>query len=245
MHGDDPDQARHLDVLVREFFPDKTSHFRVRRCQLALRSHVADVGGSTVEVLKEHAFENGDFSRHTFRRPEVRRAEHAFGVVAQMEAFALETLDPLGTSRAVGSDTDVDDAVLFTPVASRFGNRQLALEELDCAVTTTEFLDDGVQLAGRKVGRCEFSTHDLDLLALICALSFSPNPRRNYEPVLVIARKGLLVSLFWLRPPHRTLVSKNCLYTRHPKYLVVNIIKTKTLRHSYIYERKSPFGTPQ
>jgi hypothetical protein len=46
---------------------------------------------------------------------------------------------------------------------------------------STELFDDGVQLAGRKVGRCEFSAH-YNLLALICALSFSSNPRRNYGP---------------------------------------------------------------
>ncbi len=117
MHGDDPDQAHRLDVLVREVFPDETGHFRVRRCQLALRSQVADVAGNTVVVLEEQALEDGDFGRHAFRRLEVRRTKLAFGVVARTEALLFETLDPLGTSRAVGSDANVDDAVLFTPVA--------------------------------------------------------------------------------------------------------------------------------
>ncbi len=159
VHSNDPNQAHGFDVLVREVFPDEAGHFGIRCGQLALVGLGTNLLRDPIAVLEEHALEDGDLGGDTGGRLEVRRAEHAFGVVAQTEVFALETLDPLGTGRAVGCDAEVDDAVLFTPVTSRFRNRELALEELDCAVMATEFFDDGVQLAARKVGRCEFSTH--------------------------------------------------------------------------------------
>jgi len=159
VHSDDPYHAHGFDVLVREVLADEAGHFGVRRGQLALVGLGTNLLRDPIAVLEEHALEDGDLGGDTRGRLEVRRAKHAFGVVARTEALALKTLDPLGTGRAVGRDAEVDDAVLFTPVASRFRNRELALEELDCAVMATEFLDDGVQLAGRKVGRCEFSTH--------------------------------------------------------------------------------------
>lgn len=167
VHSDDPDQAHGFDVLVREVLADEAGHFGVRRGQLALVGLGTNLLRDPIAVLEEHALEDGDLGGDTGGRLEVRRAEHAFGVVAQTEALALETLDPLRTGRAVGRDAEVDDAVLFAPVASRFRNRELALEEFDCAVMATEFFDDGVQLAGRKVGRCEFSTHGFVSLPLV------------------------------------------------------------------------------
>lgn len=167
VHGNDPPETHRFDLLVREVLADKAGDLGVGLRQFTLVGLGTNLFHDPIVVLEEHALEDGDLGGDTGGRLEIRRAEHAFGVVAQTEALALETLDPLGTSRAVGRNAEVDDAVLFTPVASRFGNRQLALEELDCAVMATEFLDDGVQLAGRKVGRCEFSTHGFVSLPLV------------------------------------------------------------------------------
>jgi hypothetical protein len=222
VHSNDPDQVHGFNVFVREVFPDEAGHFGVRCGQLALVGLGTNLLRDPIVVLEEHALEDGDLGGDTGGRLEIRRAEHAFSVVAQTEALVLETLDPLGTSRAVGCNAEVDDAVLFTPVASRFRNRELslALEELDCAVMATEFLDDGVQLAGRKVGRCEFSTHGFISLPLVGHFRFPlirggtmnryghSEERPRIEPLFAMTNSQFL--------------SKNYVSIIHPYCILVN-----------------------
>lgn len=167
VHSNDPGQSHGFDILVRKLFPYETGHFGVRCGQLTLFGLGTNLLCDPSVVFEKLALEDVDIGGDTGGWLEVRRAKHAFGYVEKTEALALETINPLGTGRAIGCDTKVDDAVLFAPISSRFRNRELALEEFDCAIMATEFLDDGVQLAGRKVGRCEFSTHGFVSLPLI------------------------------------------------------------------------------
>lgn len=129
MHGDDPDQAHRFDVLVREVFPNKTGPFRVRRGQPALVGLSTNLLRDPIAILEEHALEDSNLGGDTGGRLEVRRAKHAFGVTAQTEAIAPEPINPLRTGRAIGSDAEVDDAVLFAPLASRFRNRDLTTKK--------------------------------------------------------------------------------------------------------------------
>jgi len=148
VHGDDPDQTHGFDLLVRKHSTDEASHFGIRDGKLALVGLGTNVLRDPINVFEEHTLEYSDFSRDTFRRLEVFRAEHAFGVITDSEAFLLEAVDPFGTGCAVGSDREVDDTILFAPVVSRFRNRQLTAEETECHIFSAELIDNGVQLTG-------------------------------------------------------------------------------------------------
>lgn len=160
VHGNDVPQTHRFDLLIRELLTDEAGQFGVRLGQLALVSLGADLLRDPVVVLEEHALENGDFGRHAARRLEVRRTEHLLGIVSDAETVAFQTLDPVLAGRAVGGDAEVDDAVFLTPRTSRFGNREFVAEKTERHVVATEFLDDGVELAGREAGGCEFCAHD-------------------------------------------------------------------------------------
>lgn len=158
--GNDVPQTHLLDFLVRELLTDEAGQFGVRLGQLALIGLGTDLLRGPVVVLEEHALENGDFGRHATRRLEVQRTEHLLGVVTHAQALAFEPGDPVLAGRAVRGDREVDDAVLLAPRTGRFGNREFAAEKTERHVVATEFLDDGIELAGREAGGCEFCAHD-------------------------------------------------------------------------------------
>ena len=161
VHGNDVPQTHLLDLLVRELLTDEADQFGVRLRKLALVGLGANLLRDPVEVvLEEHALENGDFGRHAVGRLEVRRTEHLLGVVSDAETVAFQTLDPFLADRAVAGDREVDDAVFLPPRTGRFGNREFVAEKTERHVVATEFLDDGVELAGGEAGGCEFCAHD-------------------------------------------------------------------------------------
>ncbi len=139
VHSNDPPETHRFDLLVREVLADEAGNLSVGLRQLAFVGLGTNLLRDPIVVLEEHALEDGDLGGDTGGRPEVRRTKHALGVIPDPEAFALEPFDPLGTGRAVGR------------------NAEMAIESLD----------DGVRLAGRKVGRCEFSTHGFVSLPLV------------------------------------------------------------------------------
>ena len=160
VHGDNPDQTHRFDLLVRELLTDEAGQFGVRLRELALVGIGTDLLRDPVVVLEEHALENRDFGRHAVGRLEIRRTEHLLGVVSDAETVAFQTLDPVLADRAIGGDAEVDDAVFLTPRTGRFGNREFVAEKTERHVVATEFLDDGVELAGGEAGGCEFVAHD-------------------------------------------------------------------------------------
>ena len=160
VHGNDVPQTHRFDLLVRELLTDEAGQFGVRLRKLALVGLGANLLRDPVVVLEEHALENGDFGRHAIGRLEVRRTEHLFGVVSDTETVAFQTLDPVLAGRAVAGDREVDDAIFLAPRTGRFGNREFVAEKTERHVVATEFLDDGVELAGREAGGCEFCDHD-------------------------------------------------------------------------------------
>ncbi len=160
VHRNDPDQTHRFDLLVRELLKDEAGQFGVRLRELALVGIGTDLLRDPVVVLEEHALENRDFGRHAVGRLEIRRTEHLLGVVSDAETVAFQTLDPVLADRAIGGDAEVDDAVFLTPRTGRFGNREFVAEKTERHVVATEFLDDGVELAGGEAGGCEFVAHD-------------------------------------------------------------------------------------
>ncbi len=115
VHGNDPDQTHSFDLLIRELLTDEAGQFCVRLRESALVGLGADLLGDPVVVLEEHTLENGDFSRDTVRRLEVRASEHLFGMVSDAETVVLQTLDPVLAGRAVGGDAEIDDVVFLAP----------------------------------------------------------------------------------------------------------------------------------
>jgi len=221
VHCNDPPKTHGLNLLVRELLTDQAGDFGVGLGQVAAVGLGTNLLRGAVVVLEEHALENGDFGGHAGSRLEVRRAEHALGVVAQTETLLFQTPDPFLAGRAVRSDAEVDYPILFPPGASRFGNRQLAAEEPFGSVFTgllLEQFNDCVQLAGGVAGGCEFRVHDC-LLALICAFSFSSNPRRNHGPCghsQEMPKNQHLLAMTTLASN----ISKNCLYYTTLKFFV-------------------------
>lgn len=160
VHRNDAPQTHDFDFLIRELLTDKAGQFGVRLGQLALVGLGADLLRDPVVVLEEHAFENGDFGRHAARRFEIRRTEHLLGVVSDTETVAFQTLDPVLAGRAVARDREVDDTVFLAPRTGRFGNREFVAQKTERHLMATEFLDDGIELAGGEAGGCEFCAHD-------------------------------------------------------------------------------------
>lgn len=118
VHGNDPPETHRLDLLVGERLTDEAGDFGIRGFELALGREGTNLLRDPIVVLEKHAFEDSDLGGDARGRLEVRRTEHALGVIPDPEAFALEPFDPLWTSRAVGRNAEVDDAVLFAPGAS-------------------------------------------------------------------------------------------------------------------------------
>lgn len=166
VHSKDPPETHSLDLLVGERLTDEAGDFGVRCFELALGRVGTNLLGDPIVVLEEYALEDGDFGRHARGWLEVRGKEQDLGVVHDPEAFLLKTPNPLFTGRSIAHDREVDDAVLLAPGALRFCNRGFATEELQRFIMATEFLDDGVQLSSRKVGRFEFSAHGTHFLLL-------------------------------------------------------------------------------
>lgn len=169
VHGDDPDQAHRLDVLVREVLADEAGDLGVGLRQLALVGLGTNLFRDPIVVLEEHALEDGDLGGDTGGRLEIRRAKRAFGAGAQTEALALEPLDPLETSCAVGSDAEVDDAVLFTP--TRFRKTRCHRSVLECL---------------KNVGKLSGVTSSIKNELVDRSLK-TPQPRQLRRPIRVIA----------------------------------------------------------
>ncbi len=121
VHCHDPDQAHGFDLLVREFLSNEAGHFGVWLSKLPSGCVSADITGDPIVVLEKKSLEDDDFGRHSLGRLEVFRTEYALGVVfSNTETFALQAGDPFLAGRAVGSDREGDDAILFAPTPSWF-----------------------------------------------------------------------------------------------------------------------------
>ena len=115
VHRDEPDQTHRFDVLIREILADEAGYFGIGFCELPLVGLGANLARDTILVGEKLSFENHAVVRDAGGRLEIRRVQDILRPFGQPEVFLLQTSNPLRTSRAVGGDGEVDDAVLLHP----------------------------------------------------------------------------------------------------------------------------------
>lgn len=142
VYSDDVPQTHALELIVRKVLTDEAGDFRIRGREFHLTRLLANDLDEDVVFVEEEALQNGNLIGHATRRLEVIGAQNAFCSISNLEFFLFETLDPRFAARSIGSDGEVDDAVLFTPTFGGFGDELFVTKEMLGCFFATKFVDN-------------------------------------------------------------------------------------------------------